>query len=285
MPKVSVIIPVYNGSRYLEETVKSILDQSFRDFEILIIDDGSTDNSGSIALDLQKEDDRIAVFRKQNSGVSDTRNYGMQQSGGDLVVFLDADDIAGKDFLDARVTALTQNESVAVCGSGVDYINDEGPPIMRADALQAPGNQMLEEILFYKKGITTIPSNLMFRKAVLLQNNIRFDRRLSSTADRMFLCRVALVSRCVCLPVTDLFYRVHSDSMYHNSENGKRVFRDNELFVKILIEESIVPKQLMPEFLIRNYYMLCGAAAKAGCYLSAFLYGLKYGWARTKYLK
>lgn len=285
MPGVSVIIPVYNGERYLRETVTSILDQSFRDFEILIVDDGSTDNSGPIAVDLQKNDERIVVFKKENTGVSDSRNYGMERAQGEFLVFLDADDIAGTDFLKSRVNSLLQNKNMGVCGSGVGYIDEGGKTIRGGAVLQSPGTHMLEEILFYSAGITTIPSNLMFRKAVLLQNNIWFDCRLSSTADRMFLSRVALVSQCMALSEVNLFYRVHSGSMYHNSGNRKRVFKDNELFVKILIKESIVPKQLMPEFLIKNYYMLCGAAAKAGIYLSAFLYGLRYGWTRIKYLK
>ena len=285
MPKISVIIPVYNGHRYLEETVRSVMDQDFRDFEILIIDDGSMDNSKSIALDLLKDDPRIKVFEKQNTGVSDSRNYGMERARGEFIVFLDADDVVGTDFLKSRVEALEQNEGMAVCGSGIGYIDEEGKAIQGATALQAPGSHMMEEILFYKKGIATIPSNLMFRKAVLLKNNIRFDPRLNSTADRMFLCKMAMVSQCISLSQVNLFYRVHSGSMYHNSDNRKKVFRDNELFVKILIDESIVPRQLMSEFLIRNYYMLCGAAANAGYYLSSFLYGLKYGWARIKYLK
>lgn len=285
MPRVSVIIPVYNGDKYLEKTVRSVMDQDFRDFEILIVDDGSTDNSRSIALDLQKIDERIKVFEKKNTGVSNTRNYGMEQARGEFVVFLDADDVAGDGFLKSRFDALSQNENVAVCGSAVGYINDEGKSVQRPVELRAPGSHMLEEILFYKKGIATIPSNLMFRKGVLLENNIRFDGRLSSTADRMFLCQIARVSECVSLPQVNLFYRVHSGSMYHSLGNSKRIFKDNELFVKILINESIVPKQLMGEFLIKNYYMLCGAAAKAGYYLRSFFYGLKYGWARLKYLK
>jgi glycosyltransferase involved in cell wall biosynthesis len=285
MPRISVIIPVYNGSRYLEETVRSVLDQDFRDLEVLIVDDGSTDNSKSIALDLQKKDERVKVFEKENTGVSDTRNYGMEQALGEFIVFLDADDIAGKGFLKSRLDALLQNETVAVCGSAVGYIDEAGKTIQEADELWAPGNYMLAEILFYKKGITTIPSNLMFRKETLKKNDIRFDGRLSSTADRMFLCRLAQVSECISLPVVNFFYRVHAASMYHRSSNRKRVFKDNELFVKILIDESIVPRQLMGEFLIRNYYMLSGAAANAGYYLSSFFYGLKYGWARLKYLK
>ena len=284
-PKISVIIPVYNGGRYLGETVRSILSQNFGAFEVLIVDDGSTDNTASVATELQKSDDRIIVFTKENTGVSDSRNFGMSRAQGEFIVFMDADDLAGADFLQSRLEALLANERVAVCGSGVCCIDESGKAIDGFSPLQAPGNHMLEEILFYKKSVTTIPSNLMFRKALLLENGIRFDERLNSTADRMLLCRIAMVASCISLPVANSFYRVHSGSMYHNLNGSKAVFRDNELFVKILIEESIVPEHLKDEFLVRNYYMLCGAAAKAGYYRSSLLYGLRYALTRLNYKK
>lgn len=283
LQKISVIIPVYNGEKYLEETVVSILSQSFGNFEILIVNDGSTDNTRRVADDLQKRDDRITVFTKTNTGVSDSRNFGLSRALGEFIVFLDADDLAGTDFLKSRLDALLEHDSAAVCGSGVCCIDESGNAIQGSNPLQAPGTHMLEQILFYQKGITTIPSNLMFRKALLLENGIKFDERLSSTADRMFLCKIGLVSQSISLPVTNSFYRMHSGSMYHNLENRKKVFKDNELFVNILIEESIVPRRLKGEFLIKNYYMLCGAAAKAGYYPEVLSYGLKYVWARIKY--
>ncbi|HEY9003793.1 MAG TPA: glycosyltransferase family 2 protein [Mucilaginibacter sp.] len=283
MPKVSIIIPVYNGSKYLAGTVHSVLDQDFDDWEMLIIDDGSTDNTKEIVFDLQNKENRITVYLKENSGVSDTRNYGMKLAGGEFIVFLDADDILGKDFLKSRLDALVQDENVAVCGSWVACIDEYGKVIREYAALNSPGNDMLEEILFYKNNVTTIPSNLMFKKDVLINNNIQFDRRLSSSADRMFLCKVGLVSRCIPLRCVNVFYRVHPESMYNDADKKKQIFKDNELFVRLLIEEKVVPKRLMGEFLKRNYYMLCGAAKKSGYYLRALQYGLKYGWARLKY--
>jgi len=71
--------------------------------------------------------------------------------------------------------------------------------------------------------------------------------------------------------------------MYNDIGKRKQVFKDNELFVRLLLKEGVVPKRLMGEFLKRNYYMLLGAAAKSGHYLSALQYGLKYGWAKLKY--
>ena len=283
MPKVSIVIPVYNGSKYLAATVHSVLDQDFADWEMLIIDDGSTDNTKEIAFDLQSKESRITVYLKENSGVSDTRNYGMRLANGEFIVFLDADDMLGKDFLQSRLDALAENENAAVCGSWVGSINEYGKVIQEYAALQAPGNDILKDVLLYKNNITTIPSNLMFRKDVLTKNDIQFDHRLSSTADRMFLCKVGLVSPCISLQRVNVFYRIHPESMYNDAGKRKQIFKDNELFVRLLLKESVVPKWLMGEFLKRNYYMLFGAATKSGDYLSAVLYGLKYGWAKLKY--
>jgi len=283
MPKVSIVIPVYNGSKYLAGTVHSVLDQNFDDWEMLIIDDGSRDNTKEIAFDLQSKESRITVYLKENTGVSDTRNYGMKLTQGEFIVFLDADDILGKDFLRSRLDALEQNENAAVCGSAVACIDEYGKVIEENTVLHAPGNDMLEEILFYKNGVTTVPSNLMFRTDVLINNNIQFDRRLSSSADRMFLCKVGLISPCISLQCVNVFYRVHPESMYNDVNKKKHVFKDNELFVRLLVKENVVPKRLMGEFLKRNYYMLCGTAAKSGYYMRSLLYGLKLGWARLKY--
>jgi glycosyltransferase involved in cell wall biosynthesis len=283
MPKVSIVIPVYNVSKYLAATVHSVLDQDFADWEMLIIDDGSTDNTKEIAFDLQSKESRITVYLKENSGVSDTRNYGMRLANGEFIVFLDADDMLGKDFLRSRLDALEQNENVAVCGSMVACIDEYGKVLDEHATMQAPGNDILENVLLYKNNITTIPSNLMFRKNVLTKNDILFDHRLSSTADRMFLCKVGLASPCISLQRVNVFYRIHSESMYNDAGKRRQVFKDNELFIRLLLKEAIVPKRLMGEFLKRNYYMLFGAATKSGYYLSAVLYGLKYGWAKLKY--
>jgi len=283
-PKVSIVIPVYNGSRYLQQAVDSVLEQSFTEFEILIVNDGSTDDTARIALDLQKKDSRIALFEKENTGVSATRNFGMERAKAEFVVFLDADDVLGRDFIQSRVDALAADSNAGICGSKIGIIDEAGSAMDQSITLQAPGDKMLEDILFYKNGITTIPSNLLFRKKMLTDNNISFDTRLHSSADRLFLCEVALVTKCISLPCQNIFYRVHSGSMYHGQGNMKKTFKDNELFIRILINEHIVPEQLMGEFLKKNYYMLSGAAIKAGDYSGFLWYALKYGLVRVRYL-
>jgi len=283
-PKVSIVIPVYNGSKYLRQTVDSVLAQDFDEFEVLIVNDGSTDDTAKIALELKEKDSRIELFQKENSGVSATRNFGLERARGEFVVFLDADDLLGADFLRTRVEALMADSCAGACGSLIGLIDENGEHIDQSITLQAPGEKMIEEILFYKSGIATIPSNLVFRKQVLTANDISFDTRLHSSADRLLLCRVALVSKCISLPCQNIFYRVHDGSMYHSAGNMKNIFKDNEIFITILISEHIVPEGLMGEFLKSNYYMLCGAAMEAGDYAASIWYAFKYGLTTIKYL-
>ena len=97
-PKISIIVPVYNVENILRYCVDSILRQSFSDFEVLLIDDGSKDNSGSLCDELQLQDSRIKVFHKKNGGLSDARNFGIEHASGDFYLFIDSDDVLHKDF-------------------------------------------------------------------------------------------------------------------------------------------------------------------------------------------
>lgn len=98
-PKISVIVPVYNVEKYLTRCIDSILSQTFTDFELLLIDDGSTDNSGKICDDYSKNDVRIRVFHKENGGVSSARNLGLDNAKGEWITFCDSDDWIKIDFL------------------------------------------------------------------------------------------------------------------------------------------------------------------------------------------
>ncbi len=285
MSKVSIIIPVYNGHKYLAATIRSVTDQLFTDFELLIINDGSTDDTEQIALELVNSDPRISYYQKENSGVSDTRNFGLEKANGEFVVFLDADDILEPDFLLSRVNFLFENPEIGICGSGVKMIDGDDKLITGLPLIYAPGEDMLMDVLCYKPQVTTIPSNLMHRKQLLVDHHINFDRRLSSSADRLLLCKLALVTKAHCLPVANFNYRVHSVSMYNNPKSKSAVFKDNELFVKILIDGHIVPGSIKGIFLKKNYYMLAGAAFKARHYNRAIIYGIKYFMAKAVYLK
>jgi len=98
IPKISIIVPVYNVENYLNYCVDSLLRQTYTDFEILLIDDGSKDNSGKLCDELKNKDERISVYHKPNGGLSDARNFGIEHSKGDFYLFIDSDDALHPDF-------------------------------------------------------------------------------------------------------------------------------------------------------------------------------------------
>lgn len=101
-PKISIIIPIYNAEKYLRDCIDSVLSQSFSDFELLLIDDGSKDKSGEICDEYSSRDSRIRVFHKENGGVSSARNIGLDNANGEWVAFVDADDEVTNGYFDIR---------------------------------------------------------------------------------------------------------------------------------------------------------------------------------------
>jgi glycosyltransferase involved in cell wall biosynthesis len=117
-PEISIIVPVYNVEKYLEKCLKSILHQIFSDFELILIDDGSTDSSGRICDEYLKRDSRIKVFHKENGGLSSARNYGIEKSTGKYIGFVDSDDYIAKDMYEVLYNNLQrENADVSMCGN------------------------------------------------------------------------------------------------------------------------------------------------------------------------
>ena len=109
--KVSVIVPVYNVRDYLEECINSIVSQTYKKLEIILIDDGSTDGSSDICDKYAVEDRRIKVIHKENGGLSDARNCGLDNMTGDFVLFVDGDDAIKKDMIEVLIGLIYQSES------------------------------------------------------------------------------------------------------------------------------------------------------------------------------
>lgn len=132
MPKISVIVPVYNAEKYLHRCIDSILAQTFTDFELLLIDDGSKDRSGAICDEYAEQDPRVRVFHKENGGVSSARNVGLDNAKGEWVTFIDSDDWVNEYFLDKFLNEYGNADfdvfiggSYAISSSGTKTIEKE----------------------------------------------------------------------------------------------------------------------------------------------------------------
>lgn len=132
MEKISIIVPVYNVEKYLEKCVLSILNQTYENLEILLINDGSTDNSGIVCDMLSKRDSRIKVIHKENSGLSATRNLGIKMSTGEYLAFIDSDDYISEDFCEILYNMITEN-NCEVASVDLGMVREDGYKIVTSD--------------------------------------------------------------------------------------------------------------------------------------------------------
>ncbi|WP_175640176.1 glycosyltransferase family 2 protein [Metabacillus schmidteae] len=124
MELVSIIVPIYNSERFIDKTITSIVNQTYKNIEIILLDDGSTDNSLNIMKKYEKQDGRIKVFSHKNQGQSFTRNKGIEISSGEFLVFVDSDDWLDKHFVEKMYTEISKtNSEIIVCDYYIHYSN------------------------------------------------------------------------------------------------------------------------------------------------------------------
>ncbi len=179
---VSIIIPAYNAEHYIEETIKSILCQTYKQWEMIVVDDGSTDKTADI-VKRHSTDVRIKYFFKHNGGVSSARNHGCRQAKGDFIAFFDADDIMHEDNLERKIEVMIQDRALGFVFSDM-YHADEHMKNAQPAPRGVDDNIFMDSILFEGKEVVPgISSNIMIRKQCLENKVIRFDTsRLSKNA-------------------------------------------------------------------------------------------------------
>lgn len=164
-PTVSVVMSVFNGERFLAEAIECILNQTFRDFEFIIIDDGSTDGTADILSHYQRIDPRVVVHHQQNKGLIDSLNTGCGMARGRYIARIDADDIAFPARLERQVRYLDQNPQVALLGSSINNIDVAGRPL--STFVLPTGNEEIRERLFRRQDLPFCHVALAFRTEVV----------------------------------------------------------------------------------------------------------------------
>ncbi len=188
VPKVSVIIPVYNVEAYIDRCVQSILAQSFKDIELILVDDGSSDRSGAICDGYQKADSRVKVFHLPNSGASAARNAGIEAACGQYIMFVDSDDYIDSDMLEAM---LAKNEADIIL-SGLRFMLPDGRTQQLFEAADFDRISLHDFIKEYyhralSPNITNGPYNKLYKKDLIDKHRIRFDETISICEDKLFV--------------------------------------------------------------------------------------------------
>ncbi len=214
-PAISIIMPCYNTERYLKKTMNSIFGQSFKDYEIIMVDDGSTDSTPKLLDDYAREyPDMIRVFHKENGGQSTARNMAMDIATGEYIVFWDSDDYADTDYLETLITTAQKNDSEAVL-SGSHYVDENGVVI---ENLNYPVDRFPDYALRRLS-----PHGKLYRRDFLDRHNIRYapgklyeDNPFNFLA--LFLCRNLAI-----LPYTGHYQVVHPGSSMSSSLTADKV--------------------------------------------------------------
>lgn len=193
-PYFSVIMPVYNAQAHLRETILSVLQQSDNDFEMIMIDDGSTDESLAIMLDMANDDDRIKVISKSNQGVSKTRNMGAEMAIGKYLAFIDADDIWLPEKLKSHRALHSRNASVSASYAQIAFV-DDGHANARtySTVLEAPLS--INEIIAENPVCTT--SNLVVSRILFISTG-GFDDNMTHAEDQEWLARIVSQGHFIC---------------------------------------------------------------------------------------
>ena len=216
MPLISVIIPAYNAEKTIKETIESILNQTFVDFELIVINDGSTDSTVDIVTSIQ--DSRLQVFSYPNAGLAASRNRGIDRATGKYISFIDADDLWTPDKLERQLKALEENPQAAVAYSWTDCIDESGKFSRRGIYFNLNGDVYANLLLcdFLENG-----SNLLILLQAFKEVG-RFDQSLTAAEDWDMYLRLANRYQFVGLAYPQILYRISPNSTSTNVSKMER---------------------------------------------------------------
>ena len=211
-PLISVVMPVYNSQKYIDKAIRSILNQTFEDFELIIVDDGSSDDSVKIVLSFN--DNRIILFRKEHRGLVETINYGIYQSKALWIAIMHSDDISDNRRLEQQYNFINDKKNVVV-GSSY-YIIDENDKILFKTKLPEQNNKIKERLLFQN---VIVHSSVMFN-AEHVKNHGAYSS-IKNTEDYDLWLRLFKDTEFYNFPTPLLYYRKHNDSLSSSRANKK----------------------------------------------------------------
>lgn len=248
MAEISVIIPVYKAEKYLDKCVNSVLEQSFTDFELILVDDGSPDRSGEICDYYASKDSRIKVIHKTNGGVSSARNAGLEVAQGKWAAFVDSDDYVSPKYLEDLHNHATPNalimQGYTKIHNGEETIVDFGNMVFKAHDIK----KVFSDFNFFE---INPPWGKIYNLSIIKKNKILFNPQIHCAEDILFTLEYLLhVDKITVVSGANYFYKMDNSSLsirYNSFESEYLCFKEfkrlsNELAKKY---EFILPKEML----------------------------------------
>ena len=261
---ISLILPVYRVEKYIGACIKSILNQTYKDYEIILVDDGSPDQSITIAEGLLncKQGIVFKVIHTDNLGVSSARNIGIKASRGDYLIMIDSDDVLAPDFLSTYVEMINENPELDIYSSGFQVVKEGETYIDRETNPEKKvySSEMAQELFFSRKVVFLLPT-LLLKRNFVLHNELFFDENVRYSEDVQFIWK------CLCLNKSSIMhsekkgyiYNLHGGSTMTSSKVEKICTGFDGLF-------SLFPK-IQPHLTSRI----------KRCFLSMYCFNLLHG--------
>ena len=254
MDKISIIIPVYNGEKYLERCILSLINQTYNNIELIFINDGSTDNSISILNKYKKKDKRITIIDKKNTGVSDSRNIGIDKSTGKYICFCDCDDIYDKNYIKIMHDTIVKNNNYKVIDSNSKFLSQGNLELDTNKVYDK--NEIINDLLplFLEGTIPCFSYLLMIKKSKLKS---KFPLDIAMMEDVVFYLRLLLSVENIYILDESLYTIMYNDEgATNNISNYKRnilnILSVNKYIKDILTKENISTKDNINKININN---------------------------------
>lgn len=261
---VSVIVPVYHVEDYISKCINSLLTQTYKNIEVLIVDDGTDDNSIAIAQNIIIDDPRFKVFSKENGGLSDARNYGLEQASGELITFLDSDDYYASDFISKMVTSIVSEDAdIAICD--VELVSEKGVLIRKQKSTLSKSIPGREAVLHPK--ILNMAQNKIFKR--YLFNDTRFPVGYFYE-DRATTYKLFFDSQRVSFVEEPLFFYVQRENSITKVLNRKKLNDPLVILneIKCFLQEKNIFKTYKKRFTIAYQLAVVSSASQIACYSS-----------------
>lgn len=234
---ISVIIPVYNVENYLRECIDSVLKQTYKNLEIILVDDGSTDSSGKICDEYAEKDSRITVIHKKNEGPSKTRNTGLKNANGKYIYFLDSDDYITEDAIETLVLTAESNQADLVFFDAFSF-SDDGSDVKQGYTVKGTyeaksGYETLTE-LHKNKDYHCAIYLLFINHQLLKENNITFLESAYCSEDMLFTYQVYCSAKKAVQCKKTMYHRRYRPNSIVTSKKSERHFRScRDVFEKV----------------------------------------------------
>lgn len=253
MPKLSIILPCYNVEKYIAKSIQSVLNQTFTDFELLVVIDGSPDGSKAIAETFS--DERITIYEKPNGGLSDARNYGLERAKGEFVYFMDSDDWIEPNLLEDNLKII-QDENLDFIIFGYIQDDEDADGNLMASKVVAPKiSELIKgqpiELDLHHIGLMGYAWNKVYRRSFLNQHNFRFEKGISLVEDILFNAPIYTISQKI----------VFNPKTYYHYFNRPvatlmKTFHENSFELKK--RKNLVLEQFFDEWKIKNSDQILG---------------------------